>query len=177
MNLLTHSCQIGPVRDLFQIPFPNRNCIQTLSKENPTADTEIIPQQKSVRDSSPQLIYSICSISLRRWCRLKARQQYVSSCGYGAMRLEERSFLGRACSHTEWVSWGLHGWLRSQAHSVMSPVLNFIVKREEAKGPYLFQRWPMRTKFCNAPAYRKKKAWCKKTHDILKCASELNVLF
>lgn len=176
MNLLTHSCQIGPVIDLFQIPFPNRNCIQTLSKENPTADTEIIPQQKSLRDSSPQLIYSICSISLRRWCRLKALQQYVSSCGYGAMRLEERSFLGRACSHTEWVSWGLHGWLRSQAHNVMSPVLNFIVKREEAKGPYLFQRWPMRTKFCNAPAYRKK-AWCKKTSDILKCASDLNVLF
>lgn len=128
------------------IPFPSENSIQTPSKENPTADTKIIPQlkkkqnKKSVRDCRPQLIYSICSMSLRRWCRLKALRQYVSSCGYGAMRLEERSFSGRACSHTEWVSWGLHDWLRSQAHSVMSPVLNFIVKREEAKGPYLFQR-------------------------------------
>lgn len=132
---------------LLFIPFPSRNSIQTLSKENPTADTKIIRQfkkkkkkNKTMRDSRPQLIYSICSILLRRWCRLKALRQYVSSCGYGAMRLEERSFLGRSCSHTEWVSWGLHDWLRSQAHSVMSPVLNFIAKREEEKGPYLFQR-------------------------------------
>lgn len=128
-----------------------------------------------MRQSVLRFLLSYSIFCVFRNC-LSAPRQYVSSCGYRVMWLGERSFRGRACSHTERAGCSGAAWDKPNPPRDVTGV-KFQWGEGGGCGGLTFWTLTNERQVCSAPAFRKgkKKEEEKKVHVMLCIPSALRL--